>query len=407
MKNTSEIIIDTPFVGTRLDIFLHSLFPDKSRSALAKHIAQGNVLVNRKLKKPGYSLKPGDVVQFSQPTPLSAHSPLTANYSLQIPILFENEYILVIDKPAGIQVHPSSTEQEKTVVNWLIANYPAIQGVGEDPLRPGIVHRLDKDTSGVLVIAKTQPAFLELKKLFGNRKIKKEYLAVVYGVPDPASGIIDKPIARSASFRKQVIAEGRTKWKGTPREAVTRYTLVRQVHKVFKVHKVDSKKTHSIRYEEQLQKMHAPSSPALLPCLRGDVESSRQRDGREVSSLVCPVVRRTTGQDGEMRAPATKKEISKLITSGDKGIGTTSPYHSLLTVSPRTGRMHQIRVHLASIGHPIVGDKLYARKEFRALPTASRQLLHAHRIAFSLFGENYVFTAQTPKDFQNFLPSEN
>lgn len=339
MKDTTEIHIDEHFTGKRLDIFLHEKFPDFSRSALAKSITRGNVFVNRKPKKPSYMLKKGDLIsllsEFSSPYP----SCLVPCPSLNISVLFENEHFLVIDKPAGIQVHPSGAEKEKTVANWLIAAYPDIANVGEDSMRPGIVHRLDKDTSGALIIAKTGRAFFELKKLFAERTIKKEYLAVVYGVPDPASGVINKPIARSASFRKQVIAEGHTKWKGTPREAVTHYEALKVIKS--KVSKVSLKETQKMRHEEKLQEIN----PAM--------------------------------------------------------------FYSLLTVSPKTGRMHQIRVHLASIGHSVVGDKSYARKKYKNFQTASRQLLHAHKISFSLFGENYAFTAPVPIDFEKFLLSES
>lgn len=314
MKSPTHITVDAHESSTRLDVFLHTKFPEYSRSQLAKHISSGAILVNDITKKPSYLLKSGDTLTLSLSHP-SVHSLLATNHSLQIPVLFENRDFLIIDKPAGVQVHPSSTEQEKTIVNWLIANHPEILQIGEDPSRPGIVHRLDKDTSGALIIAKTQRSFKELKRLFAERKVQKEYLAIVHGIPTLSGGIIDKPIARSASFRKQVIPQGRAKWKGTPREAITEYTV--------------------------------------------------------------------------------KKKFSPL--------SFVTCHLSLVTVRPRTGRMHQIRIHLSSIGHPIVGDRLYARKEFRDCPCAPRQLLHAHTISFTLFGENFSFSAPEPSDFQDFF----
>lgn len=312
MENPITLTVDGQNTKKRLDLFLHRNFPEFSRSFFAKHITNASITVNQKHKKPSYLLKEGDSV-FIPPSILIPHSSsLIPNFLLQIPILFEDESLLVINKPAGIQVHPGSTEKEKTVVNWLIAKYPEVRNVGEDPLRPGIVHRLDKDTSGVLVVAKTQESFYELKKLFATRKIKKTYLAIVYGVPSPQSGTIDKPIARSASFRRQVIPEGKTKYKGTPRTATTNYIVLQQF-----------------------------------------------------------------------------------------------PKHALLEVHPKTGRMHQIRIHLSSFGHPIVGDKLYSRKEFRDFPSAPRHLLHAQKITFTLFKKEYVFSSVIPDDFNDFSSTSN
>lgn len=304
------LIASSQETGLRLDVFLHTHFPQYSRSTLSKHIAQGNILLNKDHKKPSYVLKNGDQVEIHLPK--KQVEILTPNNNLQISVLYEDKNILVINKPAGIQIHPSATENQNTLTNWLVFKYPGITSVGADPTRPGIVHRLDKDTSGVLVIAKTQESFEKLKKLFSEREIKKTYTALVYGILSQTSGTINKPIARSATFRKQVIPEGRTKFKGIPREAITKY--------------------------EVLQTFQYSNTP-----------------------------------------------------------------YSLLTVHPQTGRMHQIRVHLSSIGHPIVGDVLYKRKEFKAFPTAKRQLLHAQEISFTLFGKEYVFNTSLPKDFRDFM----
>lgn len=315
MKKIESLPLGPQDIGTRLDVFLHTRFPEFSRSFFAKHITNGTITVSQKSKKPSYLLKEGDCVFVSPSLLVPPSLSLIPNSSLEIPVLFEDERLLVIDKPAGIQVHPSNTENKNTVVNWLVGKYPELVSVGEDPLRPGIVHRLDKDTSGVLIIAKTQESFLALKELFAQRKMKKEYIAIVYGTPNPASGTIDKPIARSASFRKQVVPDARTKYKGLLREAVTDY----EVAEIF----------------------------------------------RQMSNVKCQM--------------------------------------SMITASPHTGRMHQIRVHLASIGHPVIGDKLYTRKEFKDAPSAPRQLLHAHSITFTLLGKKYTFTAEIPQDFQNFI----
>lgn len=327
MKKPTSFLIDEKNANRRLDIFLHSLFPEFSRSLLAKHILRNAVLVNKITRKPSYILKPNDCITLLSIPDSSDHTPLIANTSLDIPLLFEDENILVIDKPSGIQVHPSSAEKEKTIVNWLIGKYPDIREVGEDPFRPGIVHRLDKDTSGILVIAKTQKSFIELKKLFANRKIQKEYTAIVHGVPVHKSGTINKPIARATTFRKQTVTEKHSNWKGTPREAITDYEIIREIPETTKI-----------------DASHLPSSPVF--------QGSR---------------------------------------------------YSLLTLHPHTGRMHQIRVHLSSIGNPVVGDTLYNRKEFRTHRSANRQLLHATKINFSLFGKRYSLESSLPKDFQEFF----
>lgn len=321
-------------VGKRLDVFLHEKFPKFSRSYFSKNITNGSITVNQKQKRSSYLLKDGDFLSIPSSLLTPPSLSLIPNFSLKIPILFEDANILIINKPPAIQVHPSSTEKEKTVVNWLIAKYPNIQNIGEDALRPGIVHRLDKDTSGVLIIAKTQASFEQLKTLFATREVHKKYTALVYGIPHPSSGIIDKSIARSTSFRKQVIPDARTKYKGLLREAVTEYTT---------------------------------------------------------QQVIKSVQQKTT-----INTPFHKNKFRRISPAIDIS-------YSLLSLSPHTGRMHQLRVHLSSIGHPIVGDTLYSNKLFRDLPSAPRQLLHAYKISFFLFEKKYTFTAPLPQDFETFL----
>jgi 23S rRNA pseudouridine1911/1915/1917 synthase len=152
------------------------------------------------------------------------------NFHLKFDIIFENEDFVIINKPAGIQVHPSAVEKEATVSNWALAHYPEIIDVHdsstEAAMRPGIVHRLDKDTSGVMVIAKNIKTLLELKKLFSERKVSKTYSALVYGKVENETGRIDAPISRSASHKKQVAAARRTTQK--IREAVTEYSVAKR-----------------------------------------------------------------------------------------------------------------------------------------------------------------------------------
>ena len=141
---------------------------------------------------------------------------------MSIRIVYEDADILVINKPSGLITHPKNAEdKQESVTGWLIEKYPEIKNVGEDPLRPGLVHRLDKDTSGLLVIAKTQDSFLYLKNLFQDKKIKKFYLALVSGKPKEPKGIIDAPMGR-IGMKRTTQVRGNKKLKDK-KEAVTEY----------------------------------------------------------------------------------------------------------------------------------------------------------------------------------------
>ncbi len=149
----------------------------------------------------------------------------------EIPIIFEDENLLVINKPAGLSVHPDGFNVASTLTDWIIKNYPQVEGVGEDMIlangtkisRPGIVHRLDKDTSGVLVIAKNQPTFLELKEKFKNHEVEKTYQAIVIGEVKKDKGVIDLPIGRSKNDPRKRVASAQA--HGKLREAITRYEV--------------------------------------------------------------------------------------------------------------------------------------------------------------------------------------
>ncbi|HOX10983.1 MAG TPA: RluA family pseudouridine synthase [Candidatus Moranbacteria bacterium] len=291
-------------VGFRIDKFLVQKEASFSRGEIITKIKDGEVVVNSKKVKPSYILKEKDVLQiknFSE----SKESKLIANNEIKLKIIFEDENVVVINKQAGIQVHPSHNEKTNTIANALIKYFPKIKNVHDESkdafLRPGIVHRLDKDTSGVLAVAKNQKAFNELKKLFKDRKISKKYVAICEGIFAQKEGLIEKPIARSTSYRKQVIARENTLTK--IRKAETRYKVIKE-------------------------------------------------------------------QDN----------------------------FSVVEVFPKTGRMHQIRIHLASEGHPVVGDLVYGKNS-----SAKRQLLHAEELKFELLGKKYDFLASLPPDFKNFL----
>lgn len=294
-------------IGKRIDKFLAQEFFLYSRGEIIKKIKSGQILVNDKVVKPSYVLEEGDVLTTESLSHEKQEEKLQENDQIPLEILFENEDFIVLNKQAGIQVHPSANEKNNTLCNALVAKYPEIKNVHDDSegayLRPGIVHRLDKDTSGVMVAARNLKSFDALKEKFKSRDIEKKYIAVCEGLFKDKMGKIEKAIARSGNYRKQVIARQNT--KTIVRAAVTEYSV--------------------------------------------------------------------------------KKEIGS---------------YSLVDVFPKTGRMHQIRIHLASIGHPIVGDTVYGKK---IQENSIRQLLHAEQIKFELFGKQYDFIVPLPKDFEDFL----
>jgi 23S rRNA pseudouridine1911/1915/1917 synthase len=232
-------------------------------------------------------------------------------------ILFEDNGILVLNKPSGIMVHPDGKSEKPTLVDWILETHPALAGVGEPMLidgklldRPGIVHRLDEETSGALIVAKTQEAFMVLKEQFQNRTIEKEYHAFVWGHFKELSGTIDIPIGRNkGDFRRWHAGRGT---RGEVRDAVTQWSVAEQF--------VDS--------EEQFSFLH---------------------------------------------------------------------------LFPKTGRTHQLRVHLKYIQRPIVADHLYAPTKTDALGF-SRLALHARKITFTTpTGERITAEAPYPLDFERAL----
>lgn len=312
-ENRHTIAPTSKDLGNRIDTFLaqSKYFKDivgreLSRTHIARGIRNGGAFFGLASAKPHTKI-PKDIsltVLLDKFT--RAEKTLTPEPDLPIIIIEETPDFLIINKPAGIQVHPSSTRDSGTVVHWSIAHYPEIAGVG-DPARPGIVHRLDRDTSGLLIIARTKKTFTALKKRFKERTVHKRYFAMVYGVPKAKEGIIATPIARSTRGDRQ---------------------------------------------------------SAALP-------------GRRVKGIIRPA--------------ETVYKVLKTFKNA-----------ALIEAEPKTGRTHQIRVHLASIGHPVLGDMLYASRDSRAFtPLPARQLLHATSLSFELFGQPYSFTAPIPSDFSD------
>lgn len=289
----------------RLDRFLSAQFSAYSRSYLQGLIHDGCVTVNSVIvQKPSIILKHHDqiVVTFPPARDFAAIKQLQVN--LEVIIVHEEAHFLVLDKPAGLCVHaPHANSPEPTLVDWILSNYKEIAQVGTAD-RPGIVHRLDKDTSGVIIIPRTPYAHATFGAMFERRDMHKTYYAVVHGHPE-AVGTIDLPIARS-----------------------------------------QSNKTKMATYD-----------PSIY-----------------------------TNQ--KVRAAITHYRVVEYFESA-----------ALLEVKPVTGRTHQIRVHCASINHPIIGDIVYGT----ATHMIGRQALHARALGFEFNGKKYNFMTELPRDFQDLI----
>jgi 23S rRNA pseudouridine1911/1915/1917 synthase len=202
-KNTQgafTLIVDDENTGKRLDLFVTEKIESAQRTRVSDLISEGSILVNGILKKPSYKVKSTDSVDGVIP-PAETHHFSPENIALDI--IFEDDDIIVINKQPGLVVHPAPGNWSGTLVNGLLYHYPDIKSGGND-CRPGIVHRLDRDTSGVMVIAKNQKSLLKLSDSFQLRHVKKEYLALVHGQLKSDSGIIDSPIGRHPVDRKKM-----------------------------------------------------------------------------------------------------------------------------------------------------------------------------------------------------------
>lgn len=243
----------------RLDKFLFTKLGVLSRTQVQKLIKAGAATVNGKSASVHHFLKPGDVVEVNdrrstEPEARSAESaePTPPAPSSRLPaptVIYEDDSLIVIDKPSGLLVHPTDKNEPDTLVAWLLAHVPQIASVGDDSRRPGIVHRLDRDVSGLMVVAKTAPAFAHLKQQFQDRSIGKEYTAVAYGHFTHPDGVIKLPIGRSreGKFVAHPTVEG-VAYAHDDREATTRYRVVRTVgrHSLLTV-TIDTGRTHQIR----------------------------------------------------------------------------------------------------------------------------------------------------------------
>ena len=202
--------------GVRFDLWLSQTFPDHSRAAWQKLIKSGAVQIDLRTVKPNYTLVEGETVTFNIPAP----QPIDLQpQAIPLNVLHEDEHILALNKPAGLVVHPAPGHESGTVVNALLHHCQDLQGIGGE-IRPGIVHRLDKDTSGVLVIAKNELALNHLAAQFKNRDTKKEYKALVSGIPSPATQTIDTFITRHPTHRKKMTVKA-----DAGRHAITHFSI--------------------------------------------------------------------------------------------------------------------------------------------------------------------------------------
>ncbi|MEO6062102.1 MAG: RluA family pseudouridine synthase [Thermoflexales bacterium] len=310
----------------RLDKIVAAGCADLTRSAAQKLIADGCVRVNGIARDAGDVVRAGDWIEVDVPDPVDD---TLRPEAIALEVLYEDADVLVINKPAGMVVHPGAGVRGGTVANAILSYAPEAAEAGNDPQRPGIVHRLDKDTSGVLLIARTDAALQTLQAQFQSRTIEKTYLALCVGEVMPPAGLIDKPIGRDPRHRQRmaVAVSGRS--------AQTEYNVTQR----WKVADAD-----------------------------GVAEAA-----------------------GEVLGRAS-------LDRADRKAKQTRMAYTLVRARPRTGRTHQLRVHLASIGFPIVGDETYGatRRDPLSKRLAPRQLLHASELRFGLPSTGVEFRARAP-----------
>lgn len=308
MSKASLICHDTTHVFTvapnelpvRIDKYITNQFPLYSRSFFQKLFHEGKISLNGTVtNKTGTQLKEGDTITITFPPERNVSSDTLATHSFDVQIVHEHEHFIIIAKPANLLMHPPTLRStEPTLMDWLLNHYQELKAVGSVD-RPGIIHRLDKDTSGILIIPRTNYAHNLFGSMFRNRTIAKTYLAIVEGHPD-REGSINVPIGRDPITKTRMATQSSINTGSKFRNALTHYKVV--------------------EYFEN---------------------------------------------------------------------------HTLVEVKPVTGRTHQIRVHFASIGHPIVADAIYGKSS----PYIKRQALHAHKIAFEFDGIACEFVQEPPADF--------
>lgn len=229
----TEFTITPHETGQRLDLVCVAKLPGYSRAALQKAIKEGNITVNGRREKARYDVREGDHIQVALPEPVreQSHEP----QEITLATLYEDKDIVVINKPPGIAAHPEeqTAQPSATVASWFKAHYPDAAHVGENELRPGIVHRLDKDTSGAMVLAKTSQAYENLKRQFMKNHASKEYLALVFGIPSTDDGRINQALIRSKRYplRRTVVKKAQETHGAIGKRAITEWKIEEKFEK--------------------------------------------------------------------------------------------------------------------------------------------------------------------------------
>jgi 23S rRNA pseudouridine1911/1915/1917 synthase len=238
-----RIIADPKQSLLRVDKFLMDRLPNVTRTKIQDGINGGFVKVNDKVIKPNYKIHPNDVVTVSLPEPPRDTEVVPENIPLDI--VFEDEHLLVINKPAGMVVHPAYQNWRGTLVNALAYHFQSLPHMPGNDGRPGLVHRIDKDTSGLLVVAKTESTLTQLAKQFFDHSIERTYWAIVWGIPEPPAGTINVNVGRSMKDRRVTTAFPQGEWG---RHAITHYKLLQDFRYVSLVEcKLETGRTHQIR----------------------------------------------------------------------------------------------------------------------------------------------------------------